>query len=124
MTKKSAGKHFYYDFIKRHPDLSLRRTESTNLMRAIGFNRPQVERFCNNFECMYEKHNFGPSDIYNCDETGVSTVQKQAKVMTLKSNRQVGKLTSAERGKNVTVMFCMSAAGYFIPHYLYFPDRE
>lgn len=124
MIKKTAGKHFYYNFIKRHPDLSLRRPESTSLMRAVGFNRPQVERFFNNLKDICEKYNFGPSDIYNCDETGVSTVQKQAKVMTLKSNRQVGKLTSAERGKNVTVMFCMSAAGYFIPPLFIFPRQR
>lgn len=124
MIKKSAGKHFYYDFVKRHPELSLRRPESTSLMRAVGFNRPQVERFFNNLKDICEKYNFGPSDIYNCDETGVSTVQKQAKVMTLKSNRQVGKLTSAERGKNVTVMFCTSAAGYFIPPLFIFPRQR
>ena len=124
MAKKSAGKHFYYDFLKRHPDLSLRRPESTSLMRAVGFNRHQVERFFNNLKNLCQKYNFGPSNICNCDETGVSTVQKQAKVMTLKSNRQVGKLTSAERGKNVTVMFCMSVAGYFIPPLFIFPRQR
>lgn len=84
MAKKSAGKHFYYDFIKRHPDLSLRRPESTSLMRAVGFNRPQVERLFSNLKDICEKYHFGPSNMYNCDETGVSTVQKQAKVMILK----------------------------------------
>lgn len=123
-TKKAAGKHFYYDFIKRHPELSLRKPESTSLMRAVGFNRPQVNRFFENLKSVCEKFQFGPSDIYNCDETGVSTVHKQDKVMTLKSNRQVGKLTSAERGKNVTVMFCMSAAGFFIPPLFIFPRQR
>ncbi|XP_066600972.1 uncharacterized protein [Prorops nasuta] len=123
-TTKSAGQHFYYDFIKRHPEISLRKPESTSIMRAVGFNKPQVDRFFENLKNLYDKFNFGPSNIFNCDETGVSTVHKQMKVMTLKVNRQVGKLTSAERGKNVTVLFCMSAAGYFIPPYFIFPRQR
>ncbi|CAB3249218.1 unnamed protein product [Arctia plantaginis] len=47
--------------------------------------------------------------IWNCDETGVSIVQKHAKVIATKNQKQVGKLTSAERGKNVTVLFAKSA---------------
>ncbi|KAK9729595.1 CENP-B N-terminal DNA-binding domain [Popillia japonica] len=47
--KKSAGENFYYSFMKRHSDLSLRTPESTSLMRAVGFNRPQVDRF---YECL------------------------------------------------------------------------
>ncbi|KAJ4448677.1 hypothetical protein ANN_00067 [Periplaneta americana] len=40
--KKTAGKQFYYDFMKRHPNLSLRTPESTSLNRSIGFNKPVV----------------------------------------------------------------------------------
>lgn len=43
--KGAAGKHFYYDFMQRHPDISLRIPESTSMMRAIGFNKPQVDLF-------------------------------------------------------------------------------
>lgn len=44
--------------------------------------------------------------------------------MTLKTNRHVGKLTSVERGKSVTILFCMSAAGYFIPPQFIFPRQR
>ena len=43
--KKSAGKHWYYDFMCRHPDLSLRQPEPTSLGRAKGFNRKSVGEF-------------------------------------------------------------------------------
>ena len=45
---RQAGKDFYYGFVRRHPELSLRKPESTNLTRAVGFNKPQVERFFQN----------------------------------------------------------------------------
>lgn len=104
--KGLAGKHFYCDFMARHDsDLSLRTLESTNLMRAVGFNKPQVELFYNNLEKLMNQFNFSPSNIYNCDETGISCVQKHQKVLAMKSVRQVGKLTSSERGKNITILF-------------------
>lgn len=119
--KMSAGKNYYYAFMKRHSDLSLRTAESTSLMRAVGFNRPQVERFFEGLENLMQKFNFTPYKIWNCDETGVSIVQKHAKVLATKNQRQVGKLTSAERGKNVTVLFAMSAGGQFVPPFFVFP---
>ncbi|XP_036146776.1 uncharacterized protein LOC118646934 [Monomorium pharaonis] len=122
--KRTAGKHFYYDFMARHPDLSLRTPESTSMMRAVGFNKLQVDLFFSNLEKLMNQYNFPPSNIYNCDETGVSCVQKHQKVLAPKAVRQVGKLTSAERGKNITIMFCMSANGYFIPPFFIFPRMK
>ncbi|XP_022819194.1 uncharacterized protein LOC111351487 isoform X1 [Spodoptera litura] len=124
VQKEAAGKHFYYEFMKRHPDLSLRTAESTSLMRAVGFNRAQVNLFFINLKILLDKYNFPPSNVYNCDETGVTTVQKHAKVMAKKNTRQIGKLTSAERGKNVTILFCMSATGNFIPPFFIFPRQR
>lgn len=122
--KGSAGKHFYYDFMKRHSDISLRTPESTSMMRAVGFNKPQVDLFYDNLEKLMKQYKFIPSRIYNCDETGVSCVHKHQKVIAPKAIRQVGKLTSAERGKNITVLFCMSANGHFIPPFFVFPRQR
>ena len=33
---KMAGKDFYYNFMKKHPDLSLRQPQSTSLMRTVA----------------------------------------------------------------------------------------
>ncbi|XP_026728373.1 uncharacterized protein LOC113494293 [Trichoplusia ni] len=122
--KGSAGKHFYYDFMKKHSDISLRAPESTSMMRAVGFNKPQVDIFYDNLEKLMQQYKFTPSRIYNCDETGVSCVHKHQKVLAPKAIRQVGKLTSAERGKNITVLFCMSANGHYIPPFFVFPRQR
>ncbi|KOB76398.1 hypothetical protein OBRU01_03861 [Operophtera brumata] len=116
--KGVAGKHFYYDFMQRHPDISIRLPESTSMKRAVGFNKPQVDLFYDNLERLMTQYKFPPSHIYNCYETGVSCVQKHQKVIAPKAIRQVGKLTSAERGKNISVLFCMCANGHFVPPWM------
>ncbi|KMQ82951.1 pogo transposable element with krab domain-like protein [Lasius niger] len=65
--KKTAGKQFYYDFIARHPDLSLRTPQSTSIQRMLGFSRHQVERFFNKYTELLAKYNFSASRIHNCD---------------------------------------------------------
>lgn len=123
---KTAGKDFYYSFMKRHQDLSLRTAESTSIMRCVGFNKPQVDRFFGSLSTLLDTYNFKPSHIYNCDETGVTTVQKHSKVLSMKNNRQVGKLTSAERGKNITILFILhECSGVFRSSvFLYIHGRE
>ncbi|XP_011872753.1 PREDICTED: uncharacterized protein LOC105564741 [Vollenhovia emeryi] len=61
--KGTAGKHFYYDFMPRHSDLSLRTPESTSVMRAVGFNKPQVDLFFSNLEKLMNRYNFPSSNI-------------------------------------------------------------
>lgn len=68
--KKMAGKDFYSAFMKRHPELTYRKPQSTSLMRSVGFNKPQVGRFFDQLRKLQKDHSFRPSRIYNADETG------------------------------------------------------
>ena len=74
--KKLAGRHWYYDFMKRHPELSLRQPEATSLARAKGFNRKSVMEFFTLLENITDSNGLDGSRIYNMDESGVKTVQK------------------------------------------------
>lgn len=58
------------------------------------------------------------------DESGLSTVQKPPKVLASTGRKQVGSLTSAERGQNITVVCCMSSTGNFVPPALIFPRKR
>lgn len=122
-NKKIAGWDFYLNFMKRHPALSLRSPEATSLNRVIGFNKTEIERFFTNLSVLYEKHNYSPGDIYNVDESGLHTVHKPSKIIAGKGVKQVGKITSAERGDLVTIICCFSAAGNYIPPFLLFPRK-
>ncbi|CAH2102147.1 unnamed protein product [Euphydryas editha] len=63
-----------------------------------------------------EKHKFLPKNIYNCDETGISTVQTPGKILATKGQKKVAFITSWERGKNITLLCAMSAAEKITPY--------
>lgn len=122
-TEKKAGIDFYYGFMKRHRNLSLRTPEATSINRVISFNRTAIDTYFNNLNMLYEKHTFSPADIYNVDETGLHTVHRPGRIISQKGVKQIGKITSAERGDLVTAICCMNAAGNYIPPMLLYPRK-
>jgi len=64
--KRMAGKDFFLAFKKRNPNLALRTPEVTNLMRATGFNKPQVDWFYDLLK-LQEQFGFQASQIYNAE---------------------------------------------------------
>ncbi|XP_046417413.1 MFS-type transporter clz9-like [Neodiprion fabricii] len=119
-----AGKGFFSNFKKRNPDSALRTPEPTSLSRATGFYKAQVNRFYDLLLKLQEQFSFQASQVYNADETGVTTVHKNDKVLSVKGKKQVGKLTSAERSRNITTVFAMNAVGHFVPPMFIFPRAK
>ncbi|XP_011860377.1 PREDICTED: tigger transposable element-derived protein 6-like, partial [Vollenhovia emeryi] len=118
--KKIAGKKWYYRFMKEHPTLSLRVPEPTSMARSKGFNKERVNEFFDKYEEILDRYKFAAHQIYNMDETALSTVHKPSKVVAQKGKHQVGAITSGERGLTTTGICAMNAAGEFIPPMLIF----
>jgi len=57
------------------------------------------------------------------DEFALTTVQKPSKIFAQKGKKQVGVLTSAERGQHVTVVCCIGSSGQCVPPALIFPRK-
>ena len=71
-----------------------------------------------------DKYKFTPNNIYNCTETGISTVQDPGKILAPKGMKRVGSIKSWERGKNITLLCAMSASGSFVPSMFIFPRKR
>ncbi|XP_046681625.1 MFS-type transporter clz9-like [Homalodisca vitripennis] len=122
---KLAGKDWVRGFRQRHPEMVLRVPEATSAARAQAFNKVNVTKFFDILEDVQKNHLYPPHRVFNVDETGLMTVQtKSSKVFALKGRRQVGSLTSAERGVLSTFVVSMSAGGTFIPPMVIFPRQR
>ena len=119
-----AGEDWFLSFCKRHPEISVRRPEATSMSRAIGFSKEAVNQFYDILKVELQKHDIDASRIWNVDESGLTSVHKPPKIMAVKGMKQVGKLTSGERGKTITVICCFNAAGTYIPPALIFPRKN
>lgn len=125
-SSKMAGRKWLAGFLSRNPGLAIRKPEATSIQRAIGFNAPQVSRF---FDLLKEQTAMIPSDqlqhrVYNMDESGLSVVHTPSKILAQKGKKQVGKLTSGEKGKTVTIICAMNACGTYVPPMIIFPRKR
>ena len=96
----TAGYDWYKGFMDRHShELSLRKPGATSAARAMGFNKVSADTFFTLLEKVVDQKKLGVDRIWNCDETGISSVQKSlSKVISTKGKKQVGSMTSAEKG--------------------------
>ncbi|XP_072387381.1 uncharacterized protein [Diabrotica undecimpunctata] len=66
-----------------------------------------------------------PENTSLVDESGLSTVQtRPQKVFAIKGRKQVGTLSTAERGQHLTVVCSMNAIGTFVPPAFIFPRKR
>ena len=77
---EAAGEDWLKGFGKRKAGITLRQPEPTSLARAAAFNRQNVENLFHNLREVYTRGNNISQNIFNLDETGVSTVQKPRQV--------------------------------------------
>jgi hypothetical protein len=78
---KMAGDKWYYGFIARRPEISLRQPEATSMARARGFCKENVTEFFSVLDKSFHENNLDAGRIFNMDETALSTVQQSQKVL-------------------------------------------
>ena len=79
-----AGNEWFRAFLKRQPNLSVLVPEATSLSKSTSFNRQNVSLF-DKLHSVFEKHIFEQQNIYNVDESGLTTVQKNLRILPRKT---------------------------------------
>lgn len=54
---------------------------------------------------------FPPHNIWNVDETGIVTNHKAQRLVSRRGRKQISQITGGEKGKLVTAIFAINAAG-------------
>lgn len=79
-----AGMDWMRGFLQRNTNLSIRKPQATSMARATAFNRFNVNSFFGKLKDLYDKYHFPAQNVYNMDETGVTTVQVPDRVVARK----------------------------------------
>lgn len=95
--------------------------EACSLSRATAFNKHNVQAFYKNVREVYKKYKLIPESIYNCDETGLSTVTDPPKVIAKCGTKQVVEITLGERGAFVTMLAFINAISNTVLPVFIFP---
>lgn len=97
-------------------------TQTRSLGRSTAFNKTNVKLTFENYKIALSKcPQLRATDIWNVDESGISTVHVPPKILTAKDAKQVGAMTSGEKGTTVTMIATVNAGGGFIPPMPVFP---
>lgn len=119
----TASYEWWLSFKKRHHNISLRVAEGLSSARAEAFCKARVSSFFSEAEALYEELDIHshPMLIYNCDETGLSSVPNgSCKVLARKGDKSVQKICVGERGTLTTLLVCVNAVGDTLPPFVIF----
>ena len=114
---------WWLSFKRRHSNISLRVAEGLSSARAEAFCKTRVASFFEEAKKVYDEENFHdfPMLIYNCDETGLSSVPNStSKVLARRGEKSVQRLCVGERGTLTTLLMCVNADGDSLPPFVIF----
>ena len=109
------GKDWWYAFLRRHPELTMRSPEHLQLARASACSKEVLSKWYVAFKQFVELNGVSvPARVWNADETGCPLCPKSGKVLALSGTKDVYQATSNSK-EQITTLCAISAAGNTIP---------
>ena len=116
------GKHWWSNFQKRHPELTLRKSDKLDCCWAEAYSAEVVDEYFDLLENVLKENNLinAPRQLYNCDETFLPLDTTREMVVTLKNTKHV--YSQAQGTSDHITMLCgASVAGIPLPPMIIFP---
>ena len=117
---------WFEGFMSRHPTLKLKAPQPLSHARARNASDEQIKDFFEKLGGIFACLNLliKPMQIFNLDESGISTVHKPGRVITELKHKNLWAFTSGEKGKTHTILTCVSASGQALPPMMIFPRKR
>ena len=122
-NKLSNG--WWVRFLQRWPQLSLRKGDSFAVVREEASTYDVFKNYFDLLEGVLTKHGLKnkPSQIYNCDESGMPLQHKVPKVLSVKGAKKVRQVSSGNKTQ-ITILGCASATGQVVPPMVVFTGKH
>ncbi|XP_072395364.1 uncharacterized protein [Diabrotica undecimpunctata] len=99
------GFDWLQSFLRRNPDLSIRKLDGVSLARSRGMNKKDVSDYFDLLEQVILENELieKPGSLFNMDETGLQLNNKHAFVVAQKGSKNLASVTSSEKGEQLHV---------------------
>ncbi|KAJ8934092.1 hypothetical protein NQ314_013601 [Rhamnusium bicolor] len=116
--ERTPGQDWYANFMKRHPQLSLKKTQSLQNKRAEASDPFVVGNHYKNLKRIVEENEFDqyPELFFNCDEFGFCTDPSKIGV----KNKALYQRIRGTGRENISINCCVSADGSALPPHIIF----
>ena len=121
----AAGYVWFKLFMKRHPELRVRKPENLSTARAAGCNETVVMKWFANYKGLAEELGIvdQPDKFWNCDESGLQYQFDQGMVVG-EAGKTCYRITPGEKSETTTVLAAFNAAGEFAPPFVIFKGKR
>ena len=116
------GKDWWYMFLHRHPNVSLKTPQTLQICRASSCTAEVMDKWYSDYEQFLLIHDLydRPDQIWNADESGFPLCPKSGKILAPKGEKHVYLVTGSSK-QQITTLVCINAAGSTIPPMHIFP---
>ena len=122
----APGEDWWVRFMKRHPELSKRKPQALQMVRARAATPEVVNHWFH--QCLKPAlDSLGlmdkPNCIYNVDESGFPLSGRPAHVICKRGMKSPQTVIGGSGRENITVQVCVSAAGQLLPPYIVYTGK-
>ncbi|XP_071795300.1 uncharacterized protein [Asterias amurensis] len=121
-SEKPLSLQWFYSFMKRWPELKVKKPKSLEIMRTKATSLETVNKYFDELEHILEKHNLvdRPQAIYIVDETSITEHHKPPSCIVLPSHQATPPEDTIDESTTTTVIGCGNAVGMAVPPFFIF----
>ena len=124
-TDNLPGPTWVKAFMRRHPFISLRQSESLSTCRAKGCSPAVLKKWFDEFELFLREHQLTDKAerLWNADESGFPLQHRSGYVLAPRGAKCVYSLNNSSK-QQITTLVCVNAAGQVVPPMHVFPGER